>query len=272
LSGSDEILREATEATMPTPQMVGCDREQFESQGFVIARGLFSYDEIADLSEAANELLGRRDLIDMLNLRCRWQNHCETEECRFDCFDPVIDLSPTVERIARDHRLGTLVGELYGEPAYLFKDKLVYKPPGALGYALHQDYIAWESFPKTFVTLLVPIDPTTDENGAVEVFPGCHRNGCLSPEDGEYHELDLSTVDESSGIRLCLEPGDVAVFHGLLPHRSAANVSDGWRRQLYLSYNAESDGGEQREAHYREFQQWLKKEYAEYGKHGTYFA
>ncbi len=44
-----------------------------------------------------------------------------------------------------------------------------------------------------------------------------------------------------------------------------------WRRQLYLSYNAQSDGGDQREAHYREFHVWLKKKYAEFGKHAVYF-
>ena len=247
-------------------------REQFDVAGFVVVRELFSIDEVAALSEAANELLGRREIIDVLNLRCRWQNHHATQECRFDCFDPVIDMSPTIERIARDCRLSNLVAALYGEPAHLLKDKLIYKPPGALGYALHQDYIAWESFPKSFVTLLVPIDPTNDENGAVEVFPGRHRDGCLALEDGDYHELDMSMIDEGSGVRLCLDPGDVAVFHGFLPHRSAPNLSEGWRRQLYLSYNADSDGGEQRDAHYREFREWLQKKYAEYGKHGTYFA
>ena len=53
--------------------------------------------------------------------------------------------------------------------------------------------------------------------------------------------------------------------------RSEANVSDGWRRQLYFSYNALSDGGEQREAHYTEFHRWLVKKYAEFDKHDTYF-
>jgi hypothetical protein len=251
--------------------MTPSSRDQFEAEGFVVVRGLFALEEIAELSEAANEILGRRDLIDMLNLRCRWQNHYPTGECRFDCFDPVVDLSPVIERIAYDARLSRQVSALYGEPAHLFKDKLIYKPPGAAGYALHQDYIAWESFPRSFVTLLVPIDPTNDENGAVEVFPARHLDGCLSPEDGDYHQLDDSLVDASAGVRLCLEPGDIAIFHGLLPHRSAPNRSDQWRRQLYLSFNADSDGGAQRKAHYREFHVWLQKKYAEYGKHGTYF-
>ena len=103
------------------------------------------------------------DLIDTNNIRCRWQNHVETGECRFDCFDPVIDLSEACERTARDPRLLEIVGALYGEPACLFKDKLIFKPPGTLGYKLHQDYISWKSFPTTFLTVIVAIDAADAE-------------------------------------------------------------------------------------------------------------
>ena len=120
--------------------------------------------------------------------------------------------------------------------------------------------------------MLIPIDPATDENGATEIFPGTHRQGYLSAIDGDYHELPESAVAGTQGLRLCLEPGDVAVFDGMLPHRSAPNKSNSWRRQSYLSYNAKSDGGDQRTAYYQEFHQWLKKKYAEFGKTETYFA
>jgi len=243
----------------------------YRATGLSVVRGVFSIDEIAAVSEEANRVLGLSELIDINNLRCRWQNHHQTEECRFDCFDPIIDLSAPIERMARDRRILEIVSALYGEEACLFKDKLIYKPPGAKGYGLHQDYIGWESFPRSFVTVLIPIDPATDENGATEVFPGLHKQGYLSAMDGDYHELPLSVVEGTTGIRLCLEPGDLAVFDGMIPHRSAANQSNAWRRQLYLSYNAKSDGGEQRDAHYREFHTWLKQKYAEYGKHDTYY-
>jgi hypothetical protein len=38
-----------------------------------------------------------------------------------------------------------------------------------------------------------------------------------------------------------------------------------------LSYNAGRDGGDQREAHYRQFHAWLVEKYAQYGKTGVYF-
>jgi hypothetical protein len=94
---------------------------QYVEDGFVIIRGVLSAGEVSELDAEADRLYRRSDLIDSDNIRCRWQNHIETGECRFDCFDPVIDLSPACERIARSRMLLDLVGQLYGESACLFK-------------------------------------------------------------------------------------------------------------------------------------------------------
>jgi ectoine hydroxylase-related dioxygenase (phytanoyl-CoA dioxygenase family) len=256
------------DSSVPTYQLA----RRYAADGYVIVRSVLAGEEVEALAREANRLLELRHLIDSNNMRCRWQNHYQTGECRFDTFDPIIDLSPTINRLARDPRLLEIVGSLYGEEACLFKDKLIFKPPGATGYALHQDYIGWASFPKSFLTLLVPIDPADEENGCTEVFPGYHRSGYLSPMDGEYHELPPSSVDESTGVKLALAPGDIAIFSCLTPHRSSPNRSSTWRRQLYLSYNASSEGGDRRDEHYAEFHAWLKKRNARYGKHETYFA
>lgn len=243
----------------------------YHDTGFLSLRRIFPEHEIGQLDAEAKRLMRRTDLIDSDNIRCRWQNCVTTGECRFDCFDPVIDISPVCARIARDPRLIEIVSALYGEPARLFKDKLIFKPPGAEGYAMHQDYIAWPSFPRTFITAIVAIDLSDANNGATEVFPGYHLRGSLVPEDGMYHEVPLELIDLSKGVMLDLKPGDVAVFSGFTPHRSAPNRSSESRRLLYLSYNADSEGGDQRDAHYREYEGWLKDRYAEYGKTNTFF-
>jgi ectoine hydroxylase-related dioxygenase (phytanoyl-CoA dioxygenase family) len=244
---------------------------RYRADGFLIVRQLFTAGEIAALDTDTRQLLDRTDLMDTNNLRCRWQDHVDTGECRFDCFDPVIDLSATCERAARDPRLLALVSRLYGEPACLFKDKLIFKAPGMPGYTLHQDYIAWASFPTTFMTVIVAIDPADAGNGATEVFPGYHLEGALTPRDGNYHALSEDAVDVTTGVVLDLAPGDVAMFSGYTPHRSAANRSSQWRRLLYLSYNAISDGGDQRTRHYQEFHAWLQDRYAEHGRTFTFF-
>jgi extradiol dioxygenase family protein len=164
---------------------------QYHRDGYLILRSLLPPAEIAEAAVEAERLLGRKELIHTDNLRCRWQDHVHTRECLFETFDPVIDLSPACGRIATNPRLLACVGTLYGEEACLFKGKLIFKPPGVKGYGLHQDYIAWPTFPRSFLTVLVPIDPATEANGCTQVFTGYHKHGALSPEDGDYHELPI---------------------------------------------------------------------------------
>lgn len=247
-------------------------RAAYDRDGFVVVRGLFG---AADMREAAAEadrlLTDYAHLQSVKNLRCRWQNNVFTGECTFETFDPVVDIGPTCRRLAHDPRLLAVLAELYGEPACLFKDKLIYKPPGVKGYGLHQDWIAWDGFPRSFLTVLIPFDAADRDNGCTVVYPGYHHTGPLTRPDGQYHELPADTVDEATAVPLVLEPGDVAIFGGFTPHRSDPNASGRWRRQLYLSYNARSDGGDQRDRHYHEFHAWLRQKYAEYGKGETYF-
>jgi hypothetical protein len=256
----------------PTSLLTPTQRQAYDDQGILVVRGVFTPDEIAAAVAEADCLVKRTDLIDTRNLRCRWQPHCDDGECLFETFDPVIDIAPVCARLARHPRLLAVLGELYGEPARLLKDKLIFKPAGVRGYDLHQDYIAWPDFPRTFVTAAVALDPCGLDNGCTVVYPGYHRQGCLSPEDGDYHPLPPETVDERDAVPLELQPGDVGVFGCFMPHRSAPNSSGRWRRLLYLSYNADSDGGDRRERHYREFLAWLRKKYAECGKTNVYCA
>ena len=241
----------------------------YRSKGYVILPGIFGAGAVQELAAECDRLLKLDTLIHSDNIRCRWANHVVTDECRFDCFDPVADLSPLVERVAHDPSLLAALKTLYGEPAKLFKDKLIFKPPGAPGYELHQDYIAWADFPRSFMTVMIAIDPSTLESGATEVFAGFSE--CLSPEDGEFHRLPAEVLGDAKGEHLALAPGDVACFSATTPHRSAPNRSAQWRRLLYLSYNAASDGGDQRRSHYDQYHAWLREKYAQHGKTAVYF-
>ena len=200
--------------------------EAFRRDGFLVLRSFFTSPEVDDLACEVDGLLTRHaGLIDKHNLRCRFQSHHETGECLFETFDPVIDLAPVCRQIAYDSRLLDVLAGLDGERACLFKDKLIFKPPGAKGYVLHQDFIAWPGFPRSFLTVLVPIDAADEANGCTEVFPGRHLAGSLTPEDGDFHEVPSEAIDESTGVKLELAPGDIAIFGGFTPHRSAPNRS-----------------------------------------------
>jgi ectoine hydroxylase-related dioxygenase (phytanoyl-CoA dioxygenase family) len=243
----------------------------YQEQGYLVLRDFFPSALMSEAAEEADALRQRRDLIADENLRCRFQINVHTGAREFETFDPIIDLSPLCARIAADERLLTVLGILYGEEACLFKDKLIFKPPGAKGYGLHQDWIAWPGFPRSFLTVLIPFDRADADNGCTQVFPGYHKQGTLSQEDGQYHELPPEMIDEARCVNLDLDPGDVAIFGGFTPHRSAPNRSARWRRQLFLSYNKLSDGGPQRDKHYQEFHRWIRARHPEADSKKLYF-
>ena len=250
-------------------------RAEYNTRGFIVLRHLFADDEVAELDAEAGRLLRRTDLISEKNLRCRFQPHVGTGEQLFEVFDPVNDLSPVCARLSADRRIIEALRSIYDDEPCLFKDKLIFKPPGARGYDLHQDLPAcWNGFPMTFTTVLIAIDPMHAENGCTEVFPGYHRNGLIDPDPDCRFQLSADAVDEARAVRLELEPGDVAVFGCYVPHRSAPNRSDRSRRAFFVSYNARSDGGPQRERHYAEFREYLLKHKRTQGAGGDgyYFA
>ena len=246
-------------------------REEYARDGFLVLRGFFDPGVVAEVAAEAERLAVREDIIHDGNLRCRWQTVMESGETKLEALDPVVDLAPAIGRLARDERLLATLASLFGGPARLFKDKLIYKPPGLPGQSTHQDYIAWPTFPKSFTTVLVAIDPATTENGCLYCYAGQHRRGCLSPMDGDFHDLPSALFDEATRIDLVLAPGDIAIFGGFLPHGSGPNRSSSFRRHLYLSYNAAADGGDRRDRHYAEFHAWLRRRYAEYGVSESFF-
>lgn len=241
------------------------EKDEYQKNGFLVLRQFFPSAILSAISEESAQMLERKDIIFPENIRCRWQNHIENGAPILDAVDPVLDLCPSVSSLAFDSRLLEILKYLLNEPVYLFKDKFIFKPPGALGCATHQDYIAWPEFPESFTTVLVAIDPANRENGCLSVYSGYHNMGLFSQNDGDYHDLPESLFDQKTQVNLILEPGDIAIFGCYLPHGSAPNRTQFSRRHLYLSYNRSSDFGDRREEHYRQFYHWLKNRYAEYG-------
>src|SRR4051794_14952492 len=92
----------------------------YHRDGFLILRGIFDEDEVASLASEAEMLLTRKELMNTQNIRCRWQNHVETGECTFDCFDPVIDIGPVCRYFARDERILQPLRQIYDDEAHLF--------------------------------------------------------------------------------------------------------------------------------------------------------
>jgi len=245
--------------------------DSYHREGYLVIRNVFESEQIENLAADIERLLTERtETIHPKNLRVRFKNHVVTGDPVFEVLDPIADLSDIARQMTLDRRLTNLVSSIYGEPACVFKDKFIYKPAGALGADLHQDWIGWPGFPETFLTALVAVDPFNDQSGATKVYPRLQSNGYLSPKDGKHHNLqhELMTTE---AVCLELEPGDVALFSCFTPHYSEPNLSPSARRGYFISYNARSDGGDQWEKHYREFHEWIRARLPEDKRHEFVF-
>jgi hypothetical protein len=258
-------------ASIPVRSLTVAQRQHYENEGFLVLKHFFPPEEILAAGRETEALLAQTDLIAFQNLRCWFQLHCDTDEWLLDSFEPVIDISPVCARFAADPRVLSLLASLYGEEACLFNDKLIFKLPGAVGYKLHQDSRLGIAYPPHVVAVIIPFDSAEPENGCIEVFRGYNRDGDLGYMQGDVYTFPADCVDEARSVFLKLDPGDIALMHCLTPHRSSPNRGQHCRRQLFLSYNARSQGGHCRIQYYAENEQRLKKTYAMRGIFNTYF-
>jgi hypothetical protein len=227
---------------MPESTLTEDQLASWQETGFLVFPGLFPAAEAAAWRDECARLLAL-PLVDLDNRRTRFRRLAAGPPL-CERFDPVVDVSPVFRSLADDPRLTGPVHALFREAPLLFKDKLIFKPPGMSGYQVHQDGSWWPGFPfQEMLSALIAIDSATRENGALEVFPGYHH--ALHSTPGEIRNLngvEVHRLGLKAGILVEAKPGDVLLFHALTPHRSGQNSSDTWRRQLYLTYSPRSHG------------------------------
>jgi ectoine hydroxylase-related dioxygenase (phytanoyl-CoA dioxygenase family) len=228
--------------------------QAYHTNGYIVLRGQFSCAEAAQWQEECERLWYTPGLIDTYNVRVESRGRL-TGGSVADRLDPVLDLSPRLEALARDERILVPLQSLLGDVAHLFRCKLIRKAPGTLGYSMHQDYPYWEWLgvpPDDMLTVCVAIDPADRQSGAIEVFPGLHQ-GRLPAPPHEPKDVDESRMDTSHGEIPELNAGDLLIFHSLTPHRSGPNRSAGTRLVLLPSYCAGRHG-----ALYEPYNAWFR--------------
>lgn len=237
--------------------------EIFNEKGYAVLRGLFTEDEVAQWQQESDRLLGLSDIIQEENLRVGFRTRSDGERY-VEKIDPLVDISPVFQALAKDERILSALRAIYNDEPVLFKDKLIFKMPGVTGYTMHQDASWWQGFPiESLISVMVAIDGADRENGGLELFWGYHDRFLSTP--GELRNLnaeETALIDEARGELVETNPGDIILFHSLAPHRSGQNLSNRWRRQLYLTYNA-AEHGDLYAAHYKHYHEYVQRGWSE---------
>lgn len=250
--------------TSSSPAISDEQLQAYHRDGYLILREVFSPQEAEAFQTESNRLV-QSDLVDPKNLRTPFRP-LANEGREIERVDPVIDVSDLFYRAVTDERILEPLKQIFGEPAHLFKDKLIFKHPGMSGYSMHQDYAWWQPQssdselptvpPEKILSVMIAIDAADELNGAIQLFPGYHDR-LLTPPGmlTNFREEENGVIDLSKGLLGATAPGDVVIFHSLTPHCSELNRSTGSRRQLYMTYNAASAGDvyAAQQAHYRAY-------------------
>lgn len=219
-----------------TPVLSEQQVRDFERDGFVVARATFDEAETAELEGWIRELAALPEQPGR-----HWVYHEKS------LLDSETDLIARIEYISPFHAglaqlseaLKAPVGQLLGEEAVLFKEKINFKMPGGEGYKPHQDSQAgWWQYGDYYVSVMVCIDEATEDNGCLKMVAGHHKRGL-------FREWEPLTAEDMVGMDFVLcpaKPGDVVFFDSYAPHASEPNLSDKIRRLYFATYNRRSDG------------------------------
>ena len=211
----------------------------FNRDGFVVVRRMYSPEEIARLSRWIEEVVAwpPRAGKEMKYFEESLLKKGQTILSRIEKF---VEYHEGLETLVHEDKMERRVGELLGEPAALFKDKINFKLPGGGGFKPHQDIQpGWDDYASYFISVLITVDDSNEQNGCLELSAGHHARGLIGRK---WQPLEGKELEGIEFKKYPMAPGDVAFFDCFVPHQSEANLTDTQRRNIYLTYNRLSEG------------------------------
>jgi len=249
-----------SEETIPVAvaaRFCAADVAAYRNTGYLIARSLFTAEEMSLMREAAARELGGASVLtkgdregNVVSL-AMWNK-------------PTEDIYGMFSRNARVVENAEL---LLGEPVYLYSAKMIMKNAREGGaWEWHQDYGYWYNYGclmPTMLSCLMAVDRATRENGCLQVLAGSHSIGRVNHDRiNEQTVADPEHVDAACRrfplIYLELEPGDAVFFDGNLLHRSDANKSEHRRWNYIASYNTVANQPYKRVREYGNYEPLVK--------------
>lgn len=211
--------------------------EAFQRDGYIIAKNLFSLDEVQLLLSTAR---GDRSVEDGALRRADGEGGITRLRVWNQEGDDVYGL------VARSRRVVETMQTLLGDEVYFYHSKMMLKEPRTGGaWAWHQDYGYWYNNGCLWPDMgscLIALEAANKENGCLQVLVGSHRVGRVDHiKVGDQTGADPERVDllmnQLPLVYVEMDAGDAIFFHGNLLHRSDQNRSDRSRWSYICCYN-----------------------------------
>ena len=236
--------------------------QRYERDGYVVLPDFKSRSEVQaaiarahsivdafepDANAAVFSSVAPEKLADAALLASAEQVHCFFEEEAFDeqgrlrqakalsinkIGHALHDRDAVFDAFSRGPALAALASQLGIAQPLLWQSMLIFKQPGIGGEVRwHQDASFFVTTPHSVTTFWFALEDATLDNGCLWLQRGGHRRPLREQfvrEGDRLRMLPLDATpwpDASSAAPLEVRAGTLVVFHGLLPHYSAANRS-----------------------------------------------
>ena len=217
--------------------------KMFKDKGFIVLKDFFDNEVMDKVSAWLDEL---RDKQSGRNEEAKYfEKSSKTGENILVRIENVLgNLNPELAKLLIPPKAIECLTQLFGEAPVLFKEKFNYKLPGCRADKLHQDQAAgWNSYCDFFISMAIVVDENRKENAALSFMKsGNYERKLMTEEWQPLTEDDPPYSPEDEYVLLEADPWDVIFFDSYVPHGSPANTSDRSRRNIFLTFNKQSDG------------------------------
>lgn len=225
----------------------------FQKDGYYVARGVYSRDEVAELEREFDRIVGQV-LASGEHVNATWTG---PEMDRIAAKNAVVLHTHNVQQYSAVWLKAFLhpgflssATAILGEDVVLHHSKLFQKPAeqGA-PFPMHQDWTYFPTEQDTMIAAIIHVSRATDAMGCLRVYPGSHKLGRVPDTSGQTESTVLSEYPLENALPLEAEPGDVVFFHYFTLHGSKPNRSDEIRKTVLVQMHSGADRVEEGNLH-----------------------
>lgn len=218
------------------------DVQDYQRDGYVVVRQLFTPEEVARYREHFMALRGQGsypgDLVGV-------DPASDDPLIRFPRMIHMHRWDESSRKWLLDRRLNACMTALLGREPIAVQTMLYFKPGGARGQALHQDQYFLRVQPGTCMAAWMALDRCDEANGCMQIVPGSHKWPLLCTEKADttasFTDITVPLPAGTEVRPVIMEAGDVLFFNGSVVHGSFPNTTTGRFRRALIGHYIEGD-------------------------------
>lgn len=223
-----------------TPEQV----QYYRDNGYIVASNILSEDEIADLRKITDDFIEQSRKVAKSNEVFDLEDGHSADRPRLRRLMHPEQRHPAYAALFKHPNLIKVLQQLLGSTSVRHKGLKMNLKPGGGGEPVewHQD---WAYYPHTnddVCVLAIMLDDVDMENGPLLVVPGSHKGKIYDHHQDGYFAGAVTDAEGAEAFKRAVpvtgKAGDISVHHARALHGSASNLSDRYRRLLFITARA----------------------------------